>query len=86
MICIKRCFLFFRSGFFFFCNEFRGGIKQENPEFGIGDIAKALGKKWEKQTNRTKYETLAKKDKERYEKVCIYFILFFQISPFLSRE
>lgn len=56
------------SGFFHFCAEFRAGIKEENPSFTIGDVAKALGKKWEQQTKRGKYDSLAKKDKERYEK------------------
>lgn len=56
------------SAFFFFCNEFKGGITQANPDYGIGDVTKALEQKWQLQTNRSKYFNLAKTDKERYEK------------------
>jgi len=56
------------SGFFFFCNEERGKVKAAHPSYGVCDIAKEMGKKWEVCTNRAKYETLAAKDKERYEK------------------
>lgn len=47
-----------------------------NPEFGVGDIAKELGKKWSDADPETKskYEAMAEKDKARYEKV--YFLFF----------
>jgi hypothetical protein len=44
-------------------------VKEDFPTYGVGDVAKELGKRWEKVTNRTKFEVLAKADKARYEKV-----------------
>lgn len=43
-----------------------------NPEYGVGDIAKELGKKWSDADPETKskYEAMAEKDKARYERVC----------------
>jgi len=55
------------SGFFFFCNEERPKVKAINPSYGVGDIAKELGKRWEVCTNRAKFEAMAVKDKARYE-------------------
>ena len=42
-----------------------------NPEFGVGDIAKELGKKWSDADPETKskYEAMAEQDKARYERV-----------------
>jgi len=56
------------SAFFCFCNEERAKVKAKFPDYGIGDVAKELGKRWEACTNRTKYEAQAAKDKERYER------------------
>jgi len=56
------------SAFFMFCGEERAKVKAKHPTFGIGDIGKELGKRWEACTNRTKFEAMAAKDKERYEK------------------
>lgn len=44
-------------------------MKAKNPSWGVGDIAKELGKKWEVCSNRAKFEALAAKDKKRYEAV-----------------
>lgn len=43
-----------------------------NPEYGVGDIAKELGRRWSDADPETKgrYEAMAEKDKARYEKVC----------------
>lgn len=45
-----------------------------NPEYGVGDIAKELGKKWSSAGPelKSKYEAMAEKDKARYERVSIY--------------
>jgi len=37
-----------RSAFFFFCGEFRASIKADHPDYNVGEIAKELGKRWEK--------------------------------------
>lgn len=60
-----------RSAFFWFCNDERGKVKMLNPEYGVGDIAKELGKKWSDADPETKskYEAMAEKDKARYERV-----------------
>lgn len=48
-----------------------------NPEYGVGDIAKELGKKWSDADPETKskYEAMAEKDKARYERVRKPFVL-----------
>lgn len=44
-----------------------------NPEYGVGDIAKELGKRWSDAGPelKGKYEAMAEKDKARYERVSI---------------
>ena len=44
-------------------------MKKDFPNYTVGDIAKELGKRWEKCQNKAKFEALAKADKARYEKV-----------------
>lgn len=63
----------FRSAFFWFCNDERTKVKALNPEYGVGDIAKELGKKWSdvEPTVKSKYEAMAENDKKRYERVSI---------------
>ena len=73
----KNCvFLFFSSAFFWFCNDERGKVKMLNPEYGVGDIAKELGKRWSDAGSETKskYEAMAEKDKARYEIVRLLFL------------
>ena len=36
------------SAFFHFCAEFRASVKEKNPSFAVGDVAKELGHRWEK--------------------------------------
>lgn len=58
------------SAFFWFSNDERGKVKAQNPEYGVGDIAKELGRRWADADPEVKgkYEALADKDKARYEK------------------
>lgn len=58
------------SAFFWFCNDERGQVKANNPDYGVGDIAKELGRKWADAEPHTKqkYEAMAEKDKARYER------------------
>lgn len=56
------------SAFFCFCNEERQKVKAKYPSYTIGDVAKELGKRWEACTSRAKFEQLAAKDRQRYEK------------------
>ena len=57
------------SSYLYFCNEFRQQIKEDNPEAGMTDISKLLGKKWKSltDTDKEQYETLHLQDKARYE-------------------
>lgn len=58
------------SAFFWFCNDERPKVKAANPEFGVGDIAKELGKRWSDAGPeiKSKYEAMAEKDKARYDR------------------
>ncbi|XP_017062302.1 high mobility group protein DSP1 isoform X2 [Drosophila ficusphila] len=58
------------SAFFWFCNDERNKVKALNPEFGVGDIAKELGRKWSDVDPevKQKYESMAERDKARYER------------------
>lgn len=66
-------FILIRSAFFWFCNDERTKVKALNPEYGVGDIAKELGKKWSdvEPSTKSKYEAMAENDKKRYERVRI---------------
>jgi len=58
------------SAFFWFCNDERSKVRDLNPKWTVGDVAKELAKKWAAVTSaqKSKYEALAAKDKARYEK------------------
>lgn len=56
------------SAFFFFCAEERPSVRKTNPEWGVGDVAKELGRRWEKNTEKPRFEAMSVKDKARYEK------------------
>jgi len=56
------------SAFFFFCQEERNSVKKQYPSYGVGDIAKELGRRWGVSTDKPRYEESARKDKARYEK------------------
>lgn len=66
----------YRSAFFWFCNDERAQVKANNPDYGVGDIAKELGRKWADTEPhvKQKYEAMAEKDKARYERVIIVII------------
>jgi len=53
-------------------------VKAKYPSYTIGDVAKELGKRWEACSSRAKFEQLAAKDRQRYEKVslCKTLIMF----------
>lgn len=59
------------SAFFWFCNDERPKVKGMNPEYGVGEIAKELGRQWSEADPETKrkYEAMAERDKARYERV-----------------
>lgn len=59
------------SAFFFFCDDFRQEVRDEHPDWKVGDISKELGRRWEECTDKSKYDLLAQQDKQRYEEVSI---------------
>lgn len=58
------------SAFFWFCADERPKVRALRPDASVGDIAKELGLRWKVVTAdmKKKYETLASKDKQRYER------------------
>lgn len=60
-----------QSAFFLFCADFRAPLKAENPSFSVGEIAKALGKKWSetKPDVKRKYTKQGEVEKEKYNKL-----------------
>ncbi len=58
------------SAFFLFCHDERPGVKAIHPNYGVGDVAKELGERWNKVTPdiKQKYEAKAQLEKGRYEK------------------
>jgi len=58
------------SAYFLFCAEERPKVKQTDSNLSLGDTAKELGRRWAQvdAATKTRFEKLAQKDKERYEK------------------
>ncbi|XP_013396137.1 high mobility group protein B2-like [Lingula anatina] len=56
------------SAFFFFCAQERPALRAQFPDLGVGEIAKKLGDKWSKVTDKSAFEKMAANDKARYEK------------------
>jgi len=59
-----------QSSFMVFSNAVRSKVKEENPEASFGQLGKLIGEKFKALSSeeRAKYDALAKKDKQRYEK------------------
>jgi len=76
MFIFHKTFLFhhfffsFRSAFFLFCADYRAPLKAENPGLSVGEIAKALGKKWASTLPdvKRKYTEMGEIEKEKYNK------------------
>jgi len=58
------------SGFFWFSQEERQKVRAANPDFGVGDIAKELGRRWAEcpEDVKAKFEAMAANDRQRYDK------------------
>jgi len=58
------------SGFFWFSNDERQKVRAANPDFGVGDIAKELGRRWAEcpEDIKAKFEALAANDRQRYDR------------------
>ena len=54
--------------YFLFTNEERAKVKEANPDFGVTDVAKELGRRWSEMDAiaKSKYEKMAEADKLRY--------------------
>lgn len=56
------------SAFFFYCADARPQLRIDQPGLSVAEVAKELGKRWETLPDRPKFDALASKDKERYER------------------
>ena len=56
-----------RSNFMLFSEEKRSEIMKNNPDLRLAEISKELGKLWRKLKDKSKYNNLAEKDKDRYK-------------------
>lgn len=60
-----------KSAYFFYLDDVRAQVKSENPNKGVGDLAKIMGAMWNeiKETKEAdKYNKKAQEDKARYER------------------
>ena len=57
------------TSFIFFCNDHRSKIRENNPEFKMGDVMKELGKLWRQcpQEEKEKYNSMSQEAKQTYE-------------------
>jgi len=57
-------------GFMYFSAEERGKVRQENPNFAVGQIGKELGRRWAEADPevRAKFNAMATEDKARFSK------------------
>lgn len=58
------------SAYIFFSKDARAKVVEDNPDFSPAEVMKALGAAWKEASakDKKKFETMAKKDKERYQK------------------
>jgi len=56
------------SAFFWFSQDERKKVREANPKFGVGEVAKELGRRWADidPVLKKKYEGLAEEDRKRY--------------------
>ena len=61
-----------QSSYFLFMNDRRPALQKEKPELKFGELTKVLTDDWKSLSDKDKkkYEDMAAKDKERYEKEC----------------
>uniref|UniRef100_A0A0N5AGV8 HMG box domain-containing protein n=1 Tax=Syphacia muris TaxID=451379 RepID=A0A0N5AGV8_9BILA len=56
------------SAYFLWLSENRERIKTEHPDAKITEISKIAGAEWGQITDKTRWEEMAKKEKERYQR------------------
>ena len=56
------------NAYLLFCNEKREEVKKENPDLKGKDFMKKLGELWKAQEDKSKWQNMAAKEKEKYEK------------------
>lgn len=54
------------SAFMLWLNEMRETIKRDNPGITVTEIAKKGGEMWKEQKDKSKWEAMAAKEKQRY--------------------
>lgn len=55
-----------KSSFLYFCDEHRSNVRKSNPKFSMGEVMKALGKKWRECDNKEEYVKMAAEAKVDY--------------------
>jgi len=55
------------TAFMHFSAEKRAGIKAQNPDAGVTDVAKLLGFEWKATDDKSKWEAIAVADKQRFK-------------------
>ena len=59
-----------KSAYFFFCDDERGQIiakhRKNNKKINMGNVAKELAALWKAVSDKSKYTSLAEKDRQRY--------------------
>ena len=50
MVLLPSC----RSAFFWYSQDARSKVRAANPDFGVGDIAKELGRQWGEASDETR--------------------------------
>jgi len=57
------------SAFFYYAKDERPNVRQLNPDFSVGEVAKELGRKWNELSDAVKapYEKSAEEDRARYD-------------------
>ena len=48
-----------RSAFFWYSADARSRVRAANPDFGVGDIAKELGRQWSEASEDTREERIS---------------------------
>lgn len=56
------------SAYVLFCNANRQEVRNKNPDLNPTGVMSLLGKLWKETTDKTEWNNLAEKDKERYKK------------------
>ena len=72
----KWCYSLPRSAFFWYSQDARSKVRAANPDFGVGDIAKELGRQWGEASDETRDEMECSAHLKKTPQFSILFFLF----------